>query len=257
MKFLFTSVTGCLVLLLHCKSIEREPQEKRKLIEMEVKNVMVDRSGNPVIILEDKDGARRLPIWIGIAEARAIAMELEKIQTPRPMTHDLLKNILDTLGMTVVKIVISELKGSTFYAEIHLKGRLGRYTIDSRPSDAIALSLRTRSPIFVVEDVIKKSEGSAEEEGGRILYSRKLGAFLQEIEALVAEALELKGGVAVAEVEPEGEGARIGLKPGDVILKVNSRECLSVKDVEEILESEEVVSITVLRGKERVELKKK
>jgi bifunctional DNase/RNase len=251
----FFFVTLCF--LYNCKAIGKSPEEKRKLVEMVVKNVLVDRNGNPVILLEDKNGTKRLPIWIGFAEARAIAMELEKVEVPRPMTHDLLKNILNTLEINVVKVVISDLKGSTFYAEIHLKGKRGRWIIDARPSDAIALSLRTNSPIYVVEDVIERSGLDVpEEEGGKVLYDKQLGLFLEELRPLVKEALELKGGLAVTEVEEGSEGEKIGLKPGDIIIMVNSEEVSTIEDFDKVITSSGIKSITVIRGNEKIELKK-
>jgi len=256
---LFKSLTlffVSLCFIYNCKAIGKS-EEKRKLIEMEVKNLLVDRNGNPLILLEDKSGTKRLPIWIGFPEARAIAMELEKVEVPRPMTHDLMKNILNALEISVVKVVISDLRGSTFYAEIHLKGKKGKWIIDARPSDAIALSLRTGSPIFVVEDVIEKSGVEVPEEERRgISYSKELGIFLEELNPLVQEALELKGGVAVTEVEEESEGEKIGLKAGDIILKVNSEEIKTLEDFTRIIGSSEIESITILRGNEKIELKK-
>jgi bifunctional DNase/RNase len=243
-------------LIYSCKAIGISNEEKRKLIEMEVKNVLIDRNGNPFILLEDKSGKKRLPIWIGFAEARAIAMELEKVEVPRPMTHDLMKNILTALEINVVKVVISDLRGSTYYAEIHLKGKKGKWIIDARPSDAIALSLRTHSPIFAVEDVIEKGGMELSEEEGKILYSKELGIFLEELKPLVKEALELKGGLAVTEVEEGGEGEKIGLKAGDIIIGVNSEEVSTIEDFDKVITSSGIKSITVIRDNEKIELKK-
>ena len=116
------------------------------MIEMNIKGLMVDPITNmPIIILRDSDGQRVLPIWVGVFEANAIALQIENISTPRPMTHDLLRNIIQDLQATVDKIVVYDLKENTFYAMIHLKTPLGPVAIDARPSDAIALALRTRS----------------------------------------------------------------------------------------------------------------
>jgi hypothetical protein len=111
----------------------------------------------PIIILRDEDEKRSLPIWVGIFEANAIALELEKIATPRPMTHDLIKNILETIEAQVVKVVVTDLKENTFFAVLHLKVGSAEYTVDSRPSDAIALALRVAAPIYVEEEVFPKA----------------------------------------------------------------------------------------------------
>jgi uncharacterized protein len=126
-------------------------------IEMTIKGLMVDPVTNtPIVILRDKDGQKVLPIWVGIFEANAIALQIENIATPRPMTHDLLRNVIHDLKAEVKKIVVCDLQENTFYALIYLAldGRGEVVAIDARPSDAIALALRTRAPIFVEETVI-------------------------------------------------------------------------------------------------------
>ena len=128
------------------------------LIEMKVKNLAFDlaKSG-AMVFLEEMDGKRVLPIWIGIFEANAIALELRKINTARPMTHDLILNIIRGLEAEATKIVVTELKDNTFYATIHITTKKGEVEIDSRPSDAIALALRVGTPIYVVEEVITQA----------------------------------------------------------------------------------------------------
>jgi uncharacterized protein len=124
-------------------------------IEMSIKGLMVDPITNmPIVILRDKDGQRVLPIWVGIFEANAIALQIENIATPRPMTHDLLRNVIQDLRASVEKVVVSDLQENTFYALIYLTLDGGTMAIDARPSDAIALALRTRAPIFVEDRVI-------------------------------------------------------------------------------------------------------
>ena len=128
------------------------------LIEMTIKGLMVDPITNmPIVILKDKAGDRVLPIWVGIFEANAIALQIENIATPRPMTHDLLRNIITNLDGQVDRVVVCDLKDNTFYAIIHLTVRGERVAVDARPSDAIALALRTRSPILVEEAVIENA----------------------------------------------------------------------------------------------------
>ncbi len=129
------------------------------LIEMTIKGLMVDPITNmPIVLLKDKDGERVLPIWVGIFEANAIALQIENIVTPRPMTHDLLRNIITDLDGRVDRVVVSELKENTFYAVVHLTVRSERIAVDARPSDAIALALRTRAPILVEETVIENAK---------------------------------------------------------------------------------------------------
>jgi uncharacterized protein len=129
------------------------------LIEMTIKGLMVDPITNmPIVILKDKEGDRVLPIWVGIFEANAIALQIENIPTPRPMTHDLLRNIITDLEGRVDRVVVSDLKENTFYAIVHLTVRGERVAVDARPSDAIALALRTRAPILVEETVIENAK---------------------------------------------------------------------------------------------------
>jgi len=124
-------------------------------IEMTIKGLMIDPITNmPIIILRDKDGQRVLPIWVGVFEANAIALQIENVTTPRPMTHDLLKNVIADLRGSIEKIVVSDLKDNTFFALIYLSVGGEVMAIDARPSDAIALALRARAPIFVEEKVI-------------------------------------------------------------------------------------------------------
>jgi uncharacterized protein len=129
------------------------------LIEMSIKGLMVDPITNmPIVILKDKEGDRVLPIWVGIFEANAIALQIENVATPRPMTHDLLRNIITDLEGRVDRVVVSDLKENTFYAIVHLTVRGERIAVDARPSDAIALALRTRAPILVEETVIENAK---------------------------------------------------------------------------------------------------
>ena len=128
-------------------------------IEMTIKGLMVDPVTNmPIIILRDEAGDRVLPIWVGIFEANAIALQIENVATPRPMTHDLLRNVIEDLDGAVQKVVVSALKENTFFAVIHLSVRGEALLIDARPSDAIALALRTKAPIYVEEDVIDNAK---------------------------------------------------------------------------------------------------
>ncbi len=124
-------------------------------IEMTIKGLMVDPITNmPIIILRDEEGQRVLPIWVGVFEANAIALQIENVTTPRPMTHDLLRNVIADLKAEIQKIVVSDLKENTFYALIYILINGEVMAVDARPSDAIALALRARAPIFVEDSVI-------------------------------------------------------------------------------------------------------
>ena len=131
-------------------------------IEMKIRGLMMDPVTNvPIVILKGSDGNTLLPIWVGVYEANAIALEIEKVATARPMTHDLLRNMLQGLGCSVSKVVVSQLKDDTFYAVIWLMHNGNLISVDSRPSDALALALRTDSPIYVDEEVIKNSKATS------------------------------------------------------------------------------------------------
>jgi uncharacterized protein len=131
-------------------------------VEMKIRGLMMDPVTNmPIVILKDAGSDSVLPIWVGIYEANAIALEIEKVTTPRPMTHDLIKNVLVGLDAAVHKVVVTELREDTFYAVIWME-REGRViSVDSRPSDALALALRVDCPIYVEDEVLKTSKQAA------------------------------------------------------------------------------------------------
>lgn len=128
-------------------------------VEMKIRGLMMDPVTNmPIVILKDVNGSTVLPIWVGVYEANAIALEIEKVSTPRPMTHDLIKTMLHGLDTNVRKIVVSDLKDDTFYAVIWLDRDGDLISVDSRPSDALAIALRLDCPIYVDETVLKSSK---------------------------------------------------------------------------------------------------
>lgn len=128
-------------------------------VEMRIRGLMMDPVTNmPIVVLKDIEGDSVLPIWVGVYEANAIALEIEKVTTPRPMTHDLLKNMLTGFGASVNKVVVTELKDDTFYAVIWAEREGQTVSIDSRPSDALALALRVDCPIFVDDEVLRVSK---------------------------------------------------------------------------------------------------
>jgi bifunctional DNase/RNase len=130
-------------------------------LRVEIRGLMLDPSSNvPIVILRDPQSQLFLPIWIGVFEANAIALKIEGVEPPRPMTHDLLRMMIEHLGAQVEKIVISDLKESTFFAVIHVHHDGQSIGIDARPSDAIALALRAEAPIFVLRSVLDKAQAA-------------------------------------------------------------------------------------------------
>ena len=147
------------------------------LIEMFIKGLMIDPANNmPIVILRDDGNQRTLPIWVGPVEANAIALQIENVTPTRPMTHDLLTNLIGDLGGVVKRVVISELKESTFFAYLEIEVRGELMLVDSRPSDALALSLRTKAPVFVDTSVLDqaKSVDVASDEADRERLQRWL-----------------------------------------------------------------------------------
>lgn len=141
------------------------------ITQMKVRGLMFDPYNNTfIVLLRDEEQSEMLPIWVGKPEASAISFALEGVTAPRPMTHDLMKAILDAVHAKVISVVISDLKENTYYAKVHLSYEDSEYAIDSRPSDAIALALRTSAPIFANEDVLRKQ---ASEELGQWLENLK------------------------------------------------------------------------------------
>jgi bifunctional DNase/RNase len=146
---------------------------------MKVRRVALDQQNNPVVLLVDEDETVALPIWIGQAEAMAIAMRLQNVQPPRPMTHDLLYSIVKQLEATVTRVVVCDVRDATYFAEIHLSRNDTGLVIDSRPSDAIALALRTEAPIFVEDKVAV--QGIALRKGGDDLDPQEFRKFLERV----------------------------------------------------------------------------
>jgi len=150
-------------------------------VEMKIRTLMMDPvTQMPIVVLRDASGNTILPIWVGMYEANAIALEIEKINTPRPMTHDLIKTLLMGMDARVDRIVVNELKDDTFFATIWLVKDGQFISIDSRPSDALAIALRTDSPIFVDESVLKNSRMAAPQDKGKEEELRRLLENLNE-----------------------------------------------------------------------------
>ena len=220
---LIQSTVGC-----QAEEAAQEP------VVVEVMRVGFDRTTDmPVVILRDKGDTRAIPIWIGPFEARAIAMELEGTAAPRPLTHDLLKSILQGAGVVFERVLVSELKEGTYYARIFLTSAGKDFEVDSRPSDAIALALRFGKPILVArslmegETALDLKDRSEPGDKSEPLVKSVRGITVQEISRGLAASLGLSStdGVLVSDVSGN-ENA--GLKRGDVILAVDSNPVTGV-----------------------------
>lgn len=128
------------------------------LTQVQVRGLMFDPPGNYIVVLRSEEGQDVLPIWIGKAEANAISLALESVALPRPLTHDLIKNTLEAVEAKVISVVITDLRENTYYGKIHLMHHDAEITVDARPSDAIALALRTECPIFVAKEVFRRQQ---------------------------------------------------------------------------------------------------
>jgi bifunctional DNase/RNase len=151
-------------------------------VEMKIRGLMIDPVSNmPIVLLKDVGGDTVLPIWVGVPEANAIALEIEKASTARPMTHDLIKNVLTGLDTLVHKVVVTELKDDVFYAVIWLEREGQVISIDSRPSDALALALRVDCPIFVEDEVLKISTSKQSANPVPAVNSEELRKWLEDL----------------------------------------------------------------------------
>lgn len=231
----------------------RSGTQTEKPVEVEVGQVGFDHfSNSPVVLLRDKETKKTMPIWIGPAEAQAIAIQLQGQSPPRPLTHDLLRNILEQVGVEFDRVLVTELKGSTYYARIHLVNGGKAMEIDSRPSDAIALALGFHRPIFIARDLFEaaqSSEASRHEANERTQNMQRstqmFGLTVQELTDALATHFELpdQDGVLVTDVERENGGAR--LQRGDVIVAVQGVKVREIPELRRQLEKEQGRSIIV------------
>lgn len=214
-----------------CQAANSQPE----FVKVEVRQVGFDPvSRSPVLILEDEVHNRAMPIWIGVSEARAIELELRGEPAPRPLTHDLVKNILEHVGVGFEKVIVSELKDSTYYARIHLSRAGALLEIDSRPSDAIALALRFQRPIFVATGLLEAAFPLDRQEKAREVRQtptsvRIAGVSVQNVSADLAHHFHLPStrGVLVADVDEISPDA---LQRGDIVLAVEGQPIQNVTD---------------------------
>jgi bifunctional DNase/RNase len=206
-------------------------------VEVEVKGVRLDAVGNsPVVLLADKEGKKALPIWIGLLEATAIDKELRNTTSSRPMTHDLLYSILTQAHVNVKEIKIVDIRNNTYYATLFLTINKGVVEVDARPSDAIVIALKSKTPILVSAKILHE-QGIALTKKSAL--GERFGIRIQELTPALASHFNFKShrGVLVAEVLHDSVSESSGIKAGDIITKVNSKEVGSIEEFEEVFDT--------------------
>lgn len=227
--------------------------QEESAVEMTVKNLLLDPSTQtPVVLLESSKEKKALPIWIGVDEATSIALEIKKVSLPRPNTHDLIRNILNGLGAAVQRITITDLRNDIYYASIALRLKGQDYQIDSRPSDAIAVALRMKAPIYASMKVLDNAKPLGPLEKTRSESYRTLGLQTQDLTPELASLFDIATGrgVLVADVDFGSAASDAGLQRGDVILKVNEKSMQKTAELESFLQSAkkgELLKMEVLR----------
>lgn len=247
-RYLMIGLAGVLLITLVLLSISKETPPS--FIEMEVKGVRLDTIGQtPVVILADKEGKKALPIWIGLLEANAIDKELKNITSPRPMTHDLLHSILDQVQVKVREVKIIDLKDHTYYARLFLTLNKKLIEVDARPSDAIVIALKSKTPILVLAAILDAQGITLAKKN----MGERHGIRIQELTPSLASHFNFKGqkGVLVSEVISGSASEVSGIKAGDIITKVDLKEVGSVQEFEEVFDALKMgnsVRITLFRG---------
>jgi len=261
MRRTFLIVAACLVILFFFILSANARVKSEDVVKMTVKGVTVyPKTNSPVVILEAVEDKVELPIWIGFPEAQAIALKLENITTPRPMTHDLLKEVLQKTGVKVLKIVISDLKDDIFYASIILDRDGKTIEIDSRPSDALALAVRVDAPVYATASVLEQARGNK-----GLLYEageetrQRYGLSAQPLNQALAEyfGLSKAEGILISDIVEKGVADEAGLKRGDIIFEVDGVGTASLRefyDTLTVFESKKEFSVGVIRGKDKLSL---
>ncbi|HEY3167936.1 MAG TPA: bifunctional nuclease domain-containing protein, partial [Candidatus Binatia bacterium] len=191
------------------------------------------------VVLETVADKKLLPIWIDVPEARAIAIEIEQIKVPRPLTHDLIRNILQGLGATLQRATITDLRNNTYFAILSLGVKGQELQIDCRPSDAIAVALRMKAPIFASTQVLAKSKPMPSQPTRSEQTQKRLGIQAQDLTTELANLLESQQqkGVLVTEVALGSSAMKAGLQRGDIITKANEQVISSASDLESFIQS--------------------
>jgi bifunctional DNase/RNase len=206
------------------------------LLAVEVKSVMMDpESQTPVLFLVDRGAERILPLWIGESEAHAISLGLQGVTPARPLTHNLAKRMLDLLDARVERVVISDLKGNTYYATLRLRAGQKTWEVDSRPSDAVALALQFGAPVFLSRKLVEKGVlVDLRASSTAPLLENRYGFAVRELTPGVARYFGFEGdkGVIVTEITGKGAAERAGLRKGDILVRLDRRRVEGMGDVQ-------------------------
>jgi bifunctional DNase/RNase len=209
-------------------------------VETKIKTMILDpRTDTPVLVLETVADKQLVPIWIDIPEAKAIALELKQVAVPRPLTHDLIRNILNGVGATLQRVTITDIRENTYFAVLTIRLHGQEFRIDSRPSDAIAIALRMKAPTYVSAKVLKQSKEVPAAADPAQQLRKKLGIQAQDLTVELAGLLDMQfqHGVLVAEVAPGSRAEGLGIRAGDVITKINDKPIKTVSQLEAFLEA--------------------
>jgi len=209
------------------------------LLAVDVRGVVVDpESQSPILFLVDPESEKGLPVWIGLGEARAISLGLKNVTPPRPLTHDLMKSMLDLLHARVERVVISDLKENTYYATLNLRAGRKTWEVDSRPSDAVAMALKFDAPLFLSRALVQKGVlidlGSS---SAKLPAERMYGFVPRELSPEVARYFGFgkEAGVIVTEITRDGPAERAGLRKGDILVRLDRRSVEGLDDVQRAL----------------------
>ena len=244
-KLLLWGVTVSMSMVTACQATSRAREEEP--VRVEVQGVGFDPTLNsPVVILQNKNKSKAIPIWVGMPEAQAIHLQLEGAVLPRPMTHDLMKTIIEQVGVEFEKVVVSELKNSTYYAHIHLVQKGKPLDIDSRPSDAIALALRFHRPIYVAKALFDASEpatmASAIEDEERATIA---GVTIQNLTSELARHFQLPENAGVLVASVTAKAGKETWRRGDVITAVAGEVVHDVEEFRHQLSKEPDATVTL------------
>ena len=235
-----TTKSCCWLILAALMIAPAHAAQNSPLVETKVKTLVLDPATQaPVVILETVTDKKLLPIWIAAPEARAIALALENVKLPRPLTHDLIGNLLQALDAKLKRAVISELRNDTFIAFLSLESRGKELQVDSRPSDAIAVALRMKTPIFASAQVLARAKSVPVQPTRAEQTQTRLGIQAQDLTAELASLLDSSQptGVIVAEVMPARPAMRAGIQRGDILVKADDQKITSLDELEALIQS--------------------